>query len=215
MAGFYAEYFDGTNYVPCVFKHYTGTTDEQVYQVKYFNGITDVTIGTLPATSSMVDGLWEFEVADNTPLTNYGWTGGNDYKIIGGKLYCIDGKGWYSVSCGYTPAINYNRLEIELNTGWTGTHRLTGWGGGTWIDIGPTTIQLRIGGVWQTQISGTYNNATNVIGINKSGTTIGIVLNGSVVATATGTVANTGALTISLVPGSDVNTTGINFVRYY
>lgn len=215
MAGFYSEYFDGTNYVPCIFKKFNGTTDEQVYQVTYYNGTTDVTIGNLPVTSSMVDGLFDFEVADNTPISNYSWTGATNYTITGGKLYCATGKGSWGVSCGYTPAITYNRLEIELQSGWTGTHQLIGWGGNSHIDITPTSIQLRIGGTWQTQISGTYNNATNVIGINTTGSVVGIVLNGIIMATATGTIGNNGPITITLMPGANVTTTGINFVRYY
>ncbi len=215
MAGFYSEYYDGTNYVPCVFKKFNGTTDDQVYQVKYYNGSSDITIGTLPVVNYMSDGYWDWEVADNTPISNYSWTGATNYTITGGKLKCATGKGTYGVSCGYTPAITYTRLEFELQSGWTGSHVLAGWGGNAYIDISPTSVQLRIGGVWQTQISGTYNNATNVIGINTTGSVVGIVVNGIIMATSSGTIGNNGPIEIILVPGANVTTTGINFVRYY
>ena len=62
MAGFYSEYFDGTNYIPCSFFKWNGSSDEQVYQITYFNGSSDVVIGDLPSSSMMVDGYFDWNV---------------------------------------------------------------------------------------------------------------------------------------------------------
>lgn len=217
MAGFYAEYYDGTNYLPCIFYKWNGTADEQVYQITYFNGTSDVVIGTLPSNTMMVDGYFDWNVSDATSIGDYGWSNSNYYGVLSNKLYCKPGYGTYGVSTSYTTTMTYNRIDILMPAGWTGYTLLYGWGTSNnhYLWINPTSLQLRIGGSWANQVSGTYNNADHVYSLVRTGTGLAVLVDGTQVMTASGTIPTTGSLSISMVPGSTTTTTFIDYIRWY
>lgn len=217
MAGFYSEYFDGTNYIPCSFFKWNGSSDEQVYQITYFNGSSDVVIGDLPSSSMMVDGYFDWNVPDSTDISSYGWSNPNWYGVNGNRLWVKPGFGTWGVSTSYNSSLNYNTLEIAMPAGWTGNLNLYGFGvsNNHYINITTTSIQLRIGGVWMRQVSGVFNTAYNTFGIRRAGANVEVIVNGNVILTAAGTVPANGSVGLMLVPGTDTSTTFIDYIRFF
>lgn len=219
MPGFYAEYFDGTTYTPCVFKKFDGTNDTQVYQVTYFNGASDVVIGTLPAQNFMIDGYFDWNVADGTSISTYGWTSPTNYIISGNSLKCASGKGNFGVTTTYNTSLTYMNIEFMMKAGFVGSHYVYGWGAASnnYLVVSPSTVQLRIGNVWQNQVSGTYSNANTIFGIYRSGTNVTVKINNVEAFTVSSSTftATGGSVMISMVPGATTSTSSLDYIRWY
>lgn len=219
MPGFYAEYFDGTSYVPCSFKKYDGATDVQVYQVTYFNGTSDVVIGTLPAQNFMSDGYFDWNVTDGTSIGTYGWSSPTNFIISGNALKCGAGKGTYGVDTVYNTALGYMNLEFLMKAGFVGEHYIYGWGAanGNYLVISPSAVQLRLGDVWQGQVSGTYSNIDTLFGVYRSGSTVTVKINNVTAFTvsAPSFVDTTGSIAISMVPGTVTSTSSLDYIRWF
>lgn len=219
MPGFYAEYFDGTSYIPCSFKKFDGTSDVQVYQVTYFNGTSDVVIGTLPAQNFMMDGYFDWNVSDGTSIGTYGWSSPTNHIISGNALKCASGKGTYGVTSTYNTAMSYMNIEFMMKAGFVGSHSVYGWGAASdnYLVVSPSSVQLRIGNVWQNQVSGSYSNTDTLFGIHRSGTDVTVKINNVVAFTvsAPAFVATGGSIMISMVPGSVTSTSSLDYIRWY
>ena len=202
------KYYNGTDYVTGVLRKWDGSNWVEIHQAKYWNGSNWVTIGTEPVTSMMGPKVYNFDVADGTPMSNYGWVGGNRYECRSGKLYCIAGSGW-GYSTTFSPG-TYTSVSFNLTVGSSGDTIVYLFGGAIGIRVFATNIQIRVAGSWAGQYSVDSTNKSSSIGLR--------IVGGNAIASDNGvdivSVPYSGPLVgdagIILIPGSDVTLLAID-----
>lgn len=202
------KYYNGTNYVPGVIRKWNGTNWEEVHQAKYWNGSNWITVGTAAVTSSIGPKVYNFDVADGTPLSNYGWIGGERYECRSGKLYCVAGSGW-GYSTTFSPG-SYTSVTFDLTVGSSGDIIVSLFGGALDIRVFATNIQVRVAGSWAGHYTVDSTNKSSTIGLR--------IVGGNAIASDDGvdilTVPYSGSLVgdagIILIPGSDVSLVSID-----